>query len=218
MFEYDCQITIFMGASLGTHRLPPRTRGKHRKPPQHRWRPIGIGIAAAAVVGSLLATLGASSTVPPKPSAPEPESSVHAFVGQAARQAMIKPISATTIDVFASDQQGFLGSPARCQDTDTARAIGHTERSLVVICQDRSGGMEYRGVQLSDDAALAMAADTMPDRRFVARSRGVIYAVSPTELLVTTGKGLISQEPMVEYREILSAPVVLIPRRPGQAP
>jgi hypothetical protein len=197
-----------MGASLGTHRLPPRTRGKHRKPPQHRWRPIGIGIAAAAIVGSLL---GASSAMPLNPSAHQANSTDLAIVGQAARQAVIEPISTTAIDTFASDQQGFLGSPARCQDTESARAIGHTERSLVVICQDRSGGLEYRGVRLTDDTALATTADTMPDRRFVARSRGVIYAVSPTKLVVITDKNPI-KEPMVEYREILSSPVVVVSR------
>ena len=201
-----------MGASLGTHRLPPRTRGRHRKPPQHRWRPIGIGIAAAAVVGSLLTTLGASSAVPPNPSAHEPKSSDRAIVGQVAHQAVIEPMSVTAIDTFASDQQGFIGSRARCQATEAARAIGHTERSLVVICQDRSGGLEYRGVRLSDDTALAMAADTMPDRRFIARSQSVSYAVSPTELVVITDKNLIKRERMVEYREILSSPVVVIPR------
>jgi hypothetical protein len=59
---------------------------------------------------------------------------------------------------------------------------------------------------------LATAADTVPDRRFVARSRGVSYAVSSTELSVTTGTSLIRQERMVEYREILSAPVVVTTR------
>lgn len=181
---------------------------------------MGIGIAAAAIVGSLLATLGASAAVPTNSSAREPNSSTHTVGAPATRQHVIEPISATAIDAFASDQQGFLGSPARCQNTETARAIGRTERSLVVICQDRSGGMEYRGVRLSDDAALAAAADPVPDRRFVARSRGVNYAVSPTELAVTTDKSLIRQERMVEYREILSAPVVVVvtPRPPGQAP
>jgi hypothetical protein len=210
-----------MGASLVTHRLPPRTGGQHRKPPQRRRRPISIGIAAAAIVGSLLATVGASSAMPPNPSARQQESSARTLVGQPAparRQNAIEPVSATAIDAFAFDQQGFLGSPARCQDTETARAIGRTESSLIVICQDRSGELEYRGVRLSDDAALATAADTVPGRRFVARNRSVSYAVSPTELLVTKDESLIKQERMVEYREILSAPVVVTPRRPGLSP
>jgi hypothetical protein len=130
----------------------------------------------------------------------------------ARRQDVVQPVSAPATKAFTFDQQGFIGSRARCQDTQTARAIGRTEHSLVVICQDRSGGLEYHGVRLSDDAALAAAAETVPDRRFVARSLGASYAVSPTELSVTTGKSLIKQERMVEYREILSAPVVVTPR------
>lgn len=82
----------------------------------------------------------------------------------------------------------------------------------MVICQDRSGALQYHGVRLSDDAALEAAADTAPDRRFVARSRGVSYAVSPSELVISTGTSLIKQERMVEYREILSSPVVVAPR------
>jgi hypothetical protein len=56
------------------------------------------------------------------------------------RQDVVRPASAPATRAFTFDQQGFIGSRARCQNTETARAIGRTERSLVVICQDRSGG------------------------------------------------------------------------------
>ncbi|WP_245839836.1 hypothetical protein [Mycobacterium aquaticum] len=128
------------------------------------------------------------------------------------KQDAAQPLGAPATAAFRFDQQGFVGSPARCESTETARAIGRTERSLVVICQDRSGALQYHGVRLSDAAALAAAAATAPDRRFVARSRGVSYAVSPSELVVTTGTSLIKQERMLEYREILSSPVVVAPR------
>ncbi|MGV0812926.1 hypothetical protein ABQF34_13285 [Mycolicibacterium boenickei] len=120
--------------------------------------------------------------------------------------------AAAAVSAFAFDESGFVGSAARCRDTQTARAIGRTERSLVVICLDRSGQFEYHGVRLSDRAALAASADVTPGRRFVARNYQVDYAVSPTELLVTSGSAVIKREPMVEYREILSTPVVVAPR------
>lgn len=120
--------------------------------------------------------------------------------------------AAPTVAAFASDGSGFVDSLARCRDTQTARAIGRTERSLVVICLDRTGRLEYHGVRLSDRAALAASADATAGRRFVARNYQVNYAVSPTELLVTSGSAVLKREPMVEYREILSTPVVVAPR------
>jgi hypothetical protein len=225
VFEYGCHITIFTGASLATHSqtAPPslpqraRTAGRHRKPRQRRWRPVGIGIAAAAVVAAVLGAAGTVSTLVPKTltGEPEPRSEAGTPVARPAsprRQDAVQPVSAPGAAAFRFDQQGFVDSPARCENTETARAIGRTERSLVVICQDRSGALQYHGVRLSDDAALAAAADTAPDRRFVARSRGVSYAVSPSELVISTGTSLIKQERMVEYREILSSPVVVAPR------
>jgi hypothetical protein len=139
-------------------------------------------------------TLPSSPTYPPRP----------------ARSA--QPVSVPTAASFAFDHSGFIGSPARCQDHQTARAIGRTTGSLVVICLDRSGRFEYHGVRLSDDAALATAAETGQPRRFIARNYGVSYAVSPAELVVTSGSNVIKKEPMVEYREILSSPVVVTPR------
>lgn len=174
-------------------------------------------MAAAAVVSSLLTAFVIITTLASKLSAKD---SVYA-VG--ARTYEVKPdrpaqrdiaarAAAPAVAAFAFDESGFVGSQARCRDTQTARAIGRTERSLVVICLDRNGRFEYHGVRLSDRAALAAAADVTPGRRFVARNYQTDYAVSPTELLVTSGSAVIKREPMVEYREILSTPVVVAPR------
>lgn len=174
-------------------------------------------MAAAAVVSSLLTALVIITTLASKFSTRD---SVYA-VG--ARTYEVKPNrpqlppftergAAPAVAAFASDGAGFVDSRARCRDTQTARAIGRTEGSLVVICLDRTGRLEYHGVRLSDRAALAASADLTPGRKFVARNYQVNYAVSPTELLVTSGSAVLKREPMVEYREILSAPVVLAPR------
>lgn len=128
------------------------------------------------------------------------------------RHSFTEAAAAPAVAAFASDGSGFVDSQARCRDTQTARAIGRTARSLVVICLDRTGRLEYHGVRLSDQAALAASADATSGRRFVARNYQVDYAVSPTELLVTSGSAVLKREPMVEYREILSTPVVVAPR------
>lgn len=102
-------------------------------------------------------------------------------------------------DPFPVDDRGFVNSSARCDGTQTAVAIGRTPGSLVVICGDRSGRYGYLGVRLSDDAALKTAARTTPTHEFIAQSKGVIYAISPSELRVTAGGAVIKQEPMIDY-------------------
>ncbi|MBU9765193.1 hypothetical protein FR943_15240 [Mycobacterium sp. TNTM28] len=174
-------------------------------------------MAATAVVSSLLTAFVIITTLASKLSAKDSVYAVGARTYEVkpelpAPRDVVAPVTAPAAAGFAFDEAGFVGSQARCDDTQTARAIGRTERSLVVICLDRSGGLEYHGVRLSDRAALAASADVKPGRRFVARNYQVNYAVSPTELLVTAGSAVIKREPMVEYREILSTPVVVAPR------
>jgi hypothetical protein len=102
--------------------------------------------------------------------------------------------------LFAADDKGFVNSNARCGGQQTAAAIGRTERSVVVICAGDDGRYEYLGVRLSDDAMLRTAAEATSSRGFLARTVGVTYAVSPTELLVTAGAKVIKKERMLEYR------------------
>jgi hypothetical protein len=117
------------------------------------------------------------------------------------------PVTAPTAPAapFASDDRGFINSNARCDQTQSALAIGRTQGSLVVICSDQNGKYEYLGVRLSDDAVLKTTAETTRAREFLARNAGVSYAVSRTELLVKTGNTVVKQEPMIEYREPSSA-------------
>jgi hypothetical protein len=99
-----------------------------------------------------------------------------------------------------TDDRGFINSAARCEGTNTAIAIGRTQRSLVVICPEQNGKYEYRGVRVSDGADLTVAAETTVEHAFLAENDGVTYAVSPTQLLVTAGETVINREPMIEYR------------------
>ncbi len=194
-----------------------RTKGRHRKEPLHRKEPAGQKLsygplisfgAVAAVVVAMLAFAGliakwtsddsvpvAGASQPPPYAEREPARSPPAA-------APLKPPQSMPSVAFPSDDRGFIDSSARCDGPRRAFAIGRTQGSLVVICAEQTGRYEYLGVRLSDAAVLRTRAETDSARGFLAQRAGVVYAVSPTELKVTTGTTLIKQEPMIEYREV----------------
>jgi hypothetical protein len=59
----------------------------------------------------------------------------------------------------------------------------------------------YRGVRMSDGAALNVPAETAGGREFVARSEGVTYSLSTQQLVITAGDTVVRREPVIEYRE-----------------
>jgi hypothetical protein len=193
-----------------------RTGGRHRKQALHRKEPAGqrfsvgraiIDSAITAVIVILLALAGlvASWDVANSPSI------VDAYARPTAvpQAPMTTPRSAPLVDTpprqpprpFPADDKGFLDSSARCAGAQPAYAIGRTKGSLVVICGEQ-GRFEYLGVRLSDAAVLRADAQTSPAPGYLARKSGVVYAVSPTELKVTTGGTVIKREAMIEYREV----------------
>ena len=74
-------------------------------------------------------------------------------------------------------------------------------RSLVAICVDRDGSLEYRGQRLRDAAALTMPAGRTADGAIVATNDGVTYAVTSTVLLVSEGDSVLYRDPWIEFRE-----------------
>ncbi len=162
---------------------------------------MAVGAVAAALALAGLVTKWDSDDSVPVPvavAAQPPSSAERAPIPQPPAE---MPRSASPV-AFPSDDRGFVGSSARCQESKSAYAIGRTEGSLVVICAEPAGQYEYLGVRLSDAAVLRTDAETNSAREFLAQKSGVVYAVSPTELKVTTGKTVIKQEPMLEYREV----------------
>jgi len=187
--------------------------GRHRKKPSHRkaavvqrvsvTRLAAFGVAAAVATAVLacagsVATRATEVSVPvadrPIPSEPARHQRPPNDIGAAPLKAAPAP--------FPSDDRGFIDSSARCRGSQPAYAIGRTPGSLVVICGEQAGHYEYLGVRLSDAAVLRTKAQTDSTRSFLAQRAGVLYAVSPTELKVTTGTTVIKQEPMIEYREV----------------
>lgn len=107
--------------------------------------------------------------------------------------------SATTTApvVPGADSYGFVDSEARCDQA--AVAIGRTQRSKVVICPEADGGYEYRGVRISDGASLVAAAKAVGGGTFEARTDGSVYAVSPENLVVTSGGKVIYRDTWLSF-------------------
>lgn len=80
-------------------------------------------------------------------------------------------------------------------------AFGRTARSLVAICVERDGRLEYRGVRLSDQASTRIPASRAADGSIIAANDGVTYAVSPTMLLVSEGDSVLYRDAWVEFRQ-----------------
>lgn len=100
---------------------------------------------------------------------------------------------------YSVDDRGYVDSSARCDEHQALMAYGRTSRALVAICVDANGQLEYRGVRLSDSAALAMPATRGADGSIVATNDGVTYAVSPTMFIVSEGDTVIYRDSWTEF-------------------
>ncbi|SDE73122.1 hypothetical protein SAMN04488581_4663 [Mycolicibacterium neoaurum] len=99
-----------------------------------------------------------------------------------------------------SDDQGYLGSFARCAFPDTAVIFGATETSRVAICAEPDGGFEYRGVRVRDGARLVLSA-TRSGTGYVAFNEGQSYTVTPESLVFSIGDDVIREEPLTDVHE-----------------
>jgi hypothetical protein len=101
---------------------------------------------------------------------------------------------------FRTDDRGFVGTAARCDEPASAVAFGRTQRSLVAICVQGPGQYDYRGVRVSDNASLTTTATDVGGGEFRAKSGRAIYTFSAKELVIASG-WWIRTEPMVAYVE-----------------
>jgi hypothetical protein len=99
------------------------------------------------------------------------------------------------------DERGFLKSSARCDAPLRAAAIVRTDGSLVAICVDQANAYQYRGVRLSDGAALTVPAESLGAREFLAHNDGIDYQLGTEKLVITSGNTLIRREAVLEYKE-----------------
>ncbi|WP_068276063.1 serine/threonine-protein kinase [Aldersonia kunmingensis] len=108
--------------------------------------------------------------------------------------------------VGGADQQGFLATEtARCNAADSAVAIGRTTNSLVVVCQvERTGRYYYKGMRISDGAAIELDDPVRTPSGFtVATSAGQTeYRIDPSALVIVSGSGQVAAtQPMLEYAQ-----------------
>lgn len=174
----------------------------------------GVGAVVAAFVLILGVTKTATDTgLPSAEAAPAAPSTSSEFPAEAPGGAVVESTQAPSPAATATaggpaasdtatlpiDDRGFVNSSARCDQT--AVAIARTQRSRVVICSGQGGSLEYRGVRLSDGARLTAPAERTSAGTFVARSNGITYTVSSTELVASDGSEVILRQSMLEFIE-----------------
>lgn len=130
------------------------------------------GAAAVAATAVFLPTATAEPTRPPDPAAS-----------------------------YRTDEYGYSGSGARCDYDQMLVELGRTARALVAICVDSDGQLEYRGVRLSDKAALTTPAGRSPEGTIIATNDGVTYTVTPQSILVSEGDTVLYRDAWTEFRE-----------------
>lgn len=130
---------------------------------------------------------------------------VAAALGSAALAALIGsaalPLAHSAPAVPSTDEHGFVDSAARCATSQTLMAYGRTPRALVVICVQPDSGLQYRGVRLSDGAALQLTAGRGSDGSIVASNDGVTYSVSPSAFLVSEGDTVLYRDTWTDFQQ-----------------
>src|SRR4051794_27525132 len=120
----------------------------------------GVVAAVGLVVGGSV-TSGASDTLPVAQAAPTTLSSTTATTtATSAASSSASTSTSTSASAsssgapasFQADSRGYVDTGARCDENQTLMAYGRTSKSLVVVCVKADGGLEYRGVRLSDNA------------------------------------------------------------------
>jgi len=108
------------------------------------------------------------------------------------------PSSAPTL--ADTDAQGFVGVPqARCNNTNSAIAVGRTAESLVVVCEAGIGRLYYKGIRVADGTSIEIDDPVASGNGFTAANGAVQYSISPDSLVITEGSALLGEEPMVQY-------------------
>ena len=174
---------------------------------EHDSRPVRLfaSLGAGAAVGSAVLAVGIAVQAGPPDALPRaqaaPETSTTATTATTASTAASTTASTSSAATYTADKQGYVNTAARCDDKQTLMAYGRTERSLVAICVNPDGGLEYRGVRLSDKSSLAIPATRGANGTLVASNDGVTYSVSPTVFLVSQGDSVIYRDSWIEFQQ-----------------
>ncbi len=100
-----------------------------------------------------------------------------------------------------TDGQGFVGrASASCNADNPAVVTARTADSLVVVCRTGVGRYYYKGVRISDGAAIEIDDPVPSGSGFTATNDGVQYAISPGALVITQGSTQLADEPVLQYQ------------------
>ena len=167
---------------------------------------IGAGAALVAVglfVG-VTVNSGAPEPLPGAATAPTSTTTSPLTTSTTATSTTATSATKTTSSAtseYSADEHGYVDWTARCDDSQTLMAYGRTERSLVAVCVDRDGDLEYRGVRLSDKASLELPVTRGADGVLIATNDGVTYSISPSMFLVSDGDNVIYRDAWIEFKE-----------------
>lgn len=160
------------------------------------WVGAGGVLAAVGLVVGVTVASGSSDTLPVAQAAPTTSTTATtSATTTAASTTSSAPV------YYQADAKGYLNTGARCDDKQTLMAYGRTAKSLVAICVNADGGLEYRGVRLSDSAPLHLPITRSSDGTLIATNDGVTYAVSPQQFLVSQGGDVIYKDTWIEFKE-----------------
>ncbi|MCX2929567.1 hypothetical protein ORI20_04730 [Mycobacterium sp. CVI_P3] len=157
------------------------------------WLGIGGALTAVGLVVGVTVSSGSPEALPVAQAAPSTTTTTTTTTSSAP-------------EFYQADSRGYVDTGARCDENQTLMAYGRTAKSLVVICVNADGGLEYRGVRLSDDAPLHLPITRSSDGTLIANNDGVTYAVSPTQFLVSQGDDVIYKDSWIEFKEASFSP------------
>lgn len=95
--------------------------------------------ALAVVIGALVKWPG-EAQLPTVDIAQPPTTALAGPTAGPTSEPIPTPAPSRPPPLFATDARGFVDSNARCDEAQTAVALGRTERSVVVICGDAFHG------------------------------------------------------------------------------
>ena len=111
------------------------------------------------------------------------------------------PNSTPPIPVSGVDRQGFLEYPAaRCESADSAAMDLRTNQSLVVVCRNSRESLYYKGMRLSDFAAIRLDNVTSEPDRYTATNPadGTRYEFTLRGLVIVVGGQVAASENAIE--------------------
>jgi serine/threonine protein kinase len=140
-------------------------------------------------------TTGARNTAPTTP----------ATIPASTPTTSAQPSSPIQISLPGTDALGFLAHPgARCDPENPAAAMGLTAQSALVACRSGPATYYYRGVRLSDNAAIELANAVRSSDGFDVTNPTdqTQYHLGPAALTITSPSGQVDTEPMIEYATV----------------